>query len=231
MSQQDSNQLNPRREFLGSIAAGAAIGIASMASPLQVLAAGEKQPDVSAADKWFDKITGKHRVVFDATEPHDVLPFAWPRVFLMTNQATGSAEKDCSVVVVLRHAAIPYAFEDRLWAEYKFGDMFKADDPETKTPSTRNPFWKPKEGAFKIPGFGVIPIGINELQASGVMFCVCNAAMTVYSTVAAGQMGKKPEDVMADWKSGLLPGIQIVPSGVWALGRAQEHKCAYIFAG
>jgi intracellular sulfur oxidation DsrE/DsrF family protein len=31
--------------------------------------------------------------------------------------------------------------------------------------------------------------------------------------------------------SGVLPGIQVVPSGVWALGRAQEHDCAYVFAG
>ena len=231
MSQQELNQPNPRRDFLGTIAAGAAVSIAAMASPLQSFAGAMAAPDVAEADKWFDKITGKHRVVFDATRPHEVMPFAWPRVFLMTNQATGSTEKDCNVVVVLRHDAIPYAFEDRLWADYKFGEVFKADDPDTKAPSTRNPFWKPKEGAFKIPGFGVIKIGINELQASGVMFCVCNAAMTVYSAALADKMGKKAEDVMKDWKAGLLPGIQVVPSGVWALGRAQEHKCAYIFAG
>ncbi|MBI2730893.1 MAG: hypothetical protein HYX40_09110 [Sphingobacteriales bacterium] len=228
---QELNQPNARRDFLGTVAAGAAVSLAAMASPLSVFAGAEEKPDASDADKWFDNITGKHRVVFDATQPHEVMPFAWPRVFLMTNQATGSTEKDCSVVVVLRHNAIPYAFEDRLWADYKFGEMFKADDPVTKAAATRNPFWKPKEGAFKIPGFGVVQIGINELQASGVMFCVCNAAMTVFSAVAAQGMGKKAEDVMADWKKGLLPGIQIVPSGVWALGRAQEHKCAYIFAG
>ncbi len=37
--------------------------------------------------------------------------------------------------------------------------------------------------------------------------------------------------VYNDWKSGVLPGIQIVPSGVWAVGRAQEHGCAYCYAG
>jgi len=31
--------------------------------------------------------------------------------------------------------------------------------------------------------------------------------------------------------NGVLPDIQIVPSGVWALGRAQEKGCGYIFAG
>ncbi|HEY8687660.1 MAG TPA: hypothetical protein VIM07_00380, partial [Chitinophagaceae bacterium] len=173
----------------------------------------------------------KHRVVFDATRPHDMVPFAWPRVFLMTNQATGTEEKDQSVVVVLRHDAIPYAFEDRIWAKYKFGDVFKADDPATKMPSVRNPFAKPAPGEYKIPGFGAVPIGINELQASGVMFAVCNAAMTVFSAAVADGMKMTAADVKKDWESGLLPGIQIVPSGVWALGRAQEHGCAYIFAG
>jgi len=78
---------------------------------------------------------------------------------------------------------------------------------------------------------GEVAIGINDLQASGVMFCVCNAAMTVYSAVAADAMKMQAADVMNDWKAGLLPGVQIVPSGVWAVGRAQEHNCQYCFAG
>lgn len=226
MNKKSSN----RREFLGNIAAGAA-AIGMLTIPEPVKAVPSMFQDMADADTWFNQIKGKHRVVFDATRPHEVMPFAWPRVFLMTNQATGSAEKDISVVVVLRHDAIPYAFEDRLWTKYGFGEMFKADDPDTQKPSMRNPFWKPKAGAFSIPGFGVVPIGINELQASGVMFAVCDAAMTVYSAVAAQKMNMNAADVKKDWQAGLLPGIQVVPSGVWALGRAQEHGCAYIFAG
>jgi intracellular sulfur oxidation DsrE/DsrF family protein len=220
----------PRHEFLGSIAAGAAaIGMLSIPAPIKAAPSVFEQAD--DADQWFNKIKGKHRVVFDATRPHELMPFAWPRVFLMTNMATGSAEKDISVVVVLRHDAIPYAFEDRIWAKYNFGDVFKAEDPATKKPSVRNPFAKPKQGEYTIPGFGAVPIGINELQASGVMFAVCDAAMTVYSAAVADGMKMTAADVKKDWISGLLPGIQVVPSGVWALGRAQEHGCAYIFAG
>jgi intracellular sulfur oxidation DsrE/DsrF family protein len=96
---------------------------------------------------------------------------------------------------------------------------------------TRNPFWKPAKGTYKVPGIGEVQIGINELQDSGVMFGVCGAAMTVYSAVVADMMKMKAEDVLSDWKSGLLPGIQVMPSGVWAVGRAQEHKCAYCYAG
>ena len=89
----------------------------------------------------------------------------------------------------------------------------------------------PAEGTYKVPGFGVVKIGINELQDSGVQFVVCNAAMTVYSAIAAEKMKLKAEDVYNEWKSALLPGITPVPSGVWAVGRAQEYQCGYCYAG
>ena len=106
----------------------------------------------------------------------------------------------------------------------------KANDPKTKAPSTRNPFWKPAKGDFKVPGIGDVEIGINELQASGVMFCLCNAAFTVFTAVAADSMKMNVDDVRKEWKAALLPGIQLVPSGVWAVGRAQEHMCQYCYA-
>ncbi len=228
-----TSDASPRRKFLKTIAGStAALGIASVITPFQQLGAATLNdfPD-PGPEEWFNKIKGKHKMVFDATRPHEVFPFAWPKVFLMTNAATGTAEKDCSVVVVLRHDAIPYAMEDSLWAKYNFGEVFKADDPLTKKPATRNPFWKPKPGDFKIPGIGNVQIGINELQESGVMFCVCNMAMTVFSAALADKMHMQAADVKAEWMKGLLPGIEVMPSGVWAVGRAQEKGCAYCFAG
>jgi intracellular sulfur oxidation DsrE/DsrF family protein len=224
---------NPRREFLGSIATGAAaLGIGSFLSPLDLQASIPSVPNnYLDADAWFNTIKGKHRIVFDCTEPHEIFPFAWPRVYLMTNAATGTPEKDCSVVVVLRHAAIGYAMPDAMWSKYKLGEMFKADDPATKAASVRNPFYKVPKGTYKIPGIGEVNIGIDELQASGVMFCVCDAALTVYSGAVASATNGDAAAIKKEWVDNLLPGIQIVPSGVWAVGRAQEHGCGYIFAG
>ena len=224
-----------RRKFLGTLTAGAAaMGIAGIITPLQQAHAGSatagNSPD-SDADEWFKKIKGKHRIVFDVTRPHEILPFAWPRVFLMTNEITGTLAKDCSVVVVLRHDAIPYSFQHELWAKYNLGEVFKADDPATKKPATRNPFWKPAKGDYKVPGIGEVAIGINELQESGVMFCVCDAAMTVYSAALAENLKLNAAELKKEWVAGLLPGIQPVPSGVWAIGRAQENGCSYCFAG
>lgn len=234
MNSNETREGSNRRNFLGSLATGAAaVGLTSLAPTLTSFAAGGKFDIATYGDPedFFKKINGKHRVVFDAPHPHEIMPFVWPRVFLLTNMATGSTEKDCSVVVVLRHSAIGYAFNDSLWSKYNFGKVFEAEDPETKQPATRNPFHDPKPGAFTVPGFGEVKIGIEQLQQSGVMFCVCDAAMTVYSAAVAEGMGMKAEDVKKEWSAGLLPGIQPVPSGVWALGRAQEKNCAYIFAG
>ena len=247
MEKKKSGPDTERRGFLGALATGAAaIGLAAIVSPFRINAQEPKAAPmknssgpVNPADIWFNKVKGSHRVVYDATRPHEVFPFAWPKVFLMTNAATGTPETDCGVVVVLRHEAIVYAFKDKMWEKYNFAETFKAGEigpgfqaaDAATAARTRNPFWNPKPGDFKVPGIGAVAIGINELQASGVMFCVCNAAMTVYSAALSEKMGMKPEDVYKEWTSELIPDIQVVPSGVWALGRAQEHGCKYIFAG
>lgn len=229
-----------RRRFLAKLAGGAA-ALAALGYPFRLSAMPGQTAlsdptamprhavDPADPEAWFAQLKGKHRLIIDVPRPNEIMPFAWSRVFLITNTATGTPEKENNVVVVLRHEGIPYAFEDRLWAKYKFGEAFKIDDPKTKAPSTRNPFWKPMPGDFKVPGLGNVDIGIDQLQNSGVMFCVCDVAMTVYSAAMAGN--SDPAEVKKDWMSGLLPGVQPVPSGVWAVGRAQEHGCNYVFAG
>ena len=223
-----------RRGFLGTLSAGALAAGFSMLKPLAVVA--EKSHQLSHAgdpDEWFNQIKGEHRIVFDATEPlpMPVMPFAWPRIFLITNAATGTPEKDCSVVMVLRHNAFVYGLGSPLWKKYDLGKMFKVTDPVTKEPATRNPFWKPAPGTYTVPGVGEVKIGIDELQQSGVLICVCDVAITVFSAAVAQQMNLDAAEVKKEWEEGVIPGVQLMPSGIWAIGRAQEHKCAYCKAG
>ncbi len=232
MANKDLKASTNRRGFLGTLAtSAAAVGLATFTPSLPLHAEGILTVDEDDPDAWFNKIKGKHRIMYDVVRPHEVMPFAWPRVFLVTNEKTGTPASDCSVVVILRHSGIPYAFDHSLWEKYKFGELFKIDDEATHAPSVRNMFWKPKAGDFTIPGIGEVKIGINELQESGVMFCVCDMAMSVYSAVKAQQLKKDAAEIKKEWVAGLLPGIQVVPSGVWAIGRAQEHGCAYCFTG
>jgi len=236
MSTIHQNRLANRRDFLGKLAGTAAlIGMSNLplsAAPEILKENDARGTDLADPDEWFKtNIKGKHRIVFDATEPKEMMTFAWPKVFLLTNKGTGTDEKECSVVVVLRHDAIPYALGDSLWSKYKLGEMFKINDPRTSAPATRNPFWETRPDDFKVPGIGPVQIGIRDLQASGVLFCVCDVALTVYSAVAGGKTNQDGAAVKAEWLAGVLPSIQPMPSGVWAVGRAQEHGCTYCFAG
>lgn len=222
----DNSSKTPRRAFLSTLA-GTTLGLPAMlssveasAQPMDTFAAGD-------ADEWFKKVKGKHRIVYDAPEPHNGFPIIWSWAFYQTNNQTGSPDTDLTAVVVLRHNGIPMAMEDKLWAKYKFGETFKINDNNTKAPAVRNPFYEPMGADFPLPAIE----GIKKLQARGAMFCVCDLALTVYSGFTAQAMNMKPEEVKADWVAGLLPGVQIVPSGVWAISRAQEKACGYCYAG
>ncbi len=217
------SEMNSRRMFIGKLAAGTAVGLTSLTalkSPEHVSAG----PDV---ESWFKKARGAHRIVYDASEPHNGLPFIWSWVFYHTNNETGVDDSNMTAMVVLRHNAIPFALEDRLWQTYNLGEVFKVIDNTTKKPAVRNPFYKPGEGDFPMPGID----GIRRMQQRGGMFCVCNMALRVYSGVVAKAANLNPQEVYEDWKRGVLPDIQVVPSGVWAVGRAQEHGFAYCYAG
>jgi len=219
-----------RRDFLGKLATGAAaLGIPSLAGAMHMptettypVPAG----DDKALESWLGKIKGKHKQVFDSMMPENGMPLAWTRVFLMTNKAVGVQDNDLTAVLILRHESIPLAMEDRLWAKYKFGEVFKLTDGATKAPSLRNMFWKPKPNELPLPG-----MGLNELIDSGVMVGVCDMALTFYSKHIAAEMKMNADECKKDWVSGVFPGIEIVPSGVLAINRAQEHGCTYCWAG
>jgi intracellular sulfur oxidation DsrE/DsrF family protein len=228
--QKTQPQSNQRRGFFKQFLAGSAVlgglfagnAVASVTESASVY-------DVLEADKWFARIKGKHKIIFDVTQPHELFPFSMPRTFLLANEKTGTPPDECGVVVVLRHKATVYALGNALWEKYKFGEMFKINDADDKLPATQNPFWEPKPGTYTTGSLGDLHIGINELQASGVMFCVCDLALTTFSAKIAEKTKVTADEVKKELMASLLPGIQPAPSGLWAVGRAQEHGCGYCF--
>ncbi|MFC3880606.1 Tat (twin-arginine translocation) pathway signal sequence containing protein [Algoriphagus namhaensis] len=219
---------NTRRNFLGTLALGSAFGgLTGFTAPIASEHEISSGKPINEADEWFKKIKGTHRIVYDGSTPHDGFPIIWNWAFYLTNNQTDSPDSDITAMTVLRHTAIPFALEDRLWEKYKLGEVFAVNDASTGAPSLRNPYYDPKEGDFPMAQIQ----GIKDLQSRGAMFCVCDLAIQVYSGGIAGQMNLDSGDVYQDMIAGVYPGIQLVPSGVWALGRAQEHGCAYVFAG
>ena len=154
MSKNKFVQSANRRAFLGKVTGAAALmGVSSLVNPasandgIQVFTRDADDPE-----EWFRSVKGKHRMVFDVTEPKEIFPFAWPKIYMMTNAATGAPATECTAVVVLRHSGMCFALQDNMWAKYKFGEMFKVTDPQTKAAAIRNPFWKPKPDDFSAPG-------------------------------------------------------------------------------
>src|SRR2546423_14649204 len=82
------NLTTHRRGFLGRIAAGAAaLGLGGLVAPLAAAAELRSARAVSANpefEAWLNKITGKHKMVFDIPEPNGGFGFAWAPGFSNT---------------------------------------------------------------------------------------------------------------------------------------------------
>ncbi|MER3374895.1 MAG: Tat (twin-arginine translocation) pathway signal sequence containing protein [Allomuricauda sp.] len=227
------NHQSSRRMFIGAMALGTtASTMAAVTGPLRpwyskLSEVENETAEVGEAEAWFKKIKGTHRTVFDGSMPHDGLPVIWNWAYYLSNNETGSPDSDITAMTVLRHDAIPFALHSDVWKKYKLGEVFKINDNATQKPSLRNPYFEPQEGDMPMPSID----GIKRMQERGAMFCVCNLAIMVYSGIVAQKMGLDPTEVYNEWVDAVLPGIQLVPSGVWALDRAQEHGCSYIYAG
>ncbi|HEX4932209.1 MAG TPA: hypothetical protein VFV33_03465 [Gemmatimonadaceae bacterium] len=211
----------PRRSFIQRLAAISAI--LAGAAPATVFAAQGKAP----SDPWLAKVTAKHRQVFDAPEVNGGFPTVFAATYLRTMTETyhlpaGGAH----AVVVLRHSAMPMALTDDVWDRYAIGAMLNVTDPATKAPARRNIFWKSREGDIPFP-----QASIEKVLQMPVTFVACGAALAVLSGRAAAKAGVDAATAKREWEAGIIPGISIVPSGVLAVARAQEHGCSYCYAG
>lgn len=220
-----------RRGFLARLAAGSvALGLSAIPSQLRAATASRPQEDArggSGPSDWLDGVKGKHRQVLDAVSVNNGMSLVWSMVFLNThNQASELSDKDLSAVTVLRHEAIPIAFTDPIWKKYKLGEAMHIMDPATKKPAERNPYFHPKTGELMFPG-----MEIETLLSRGVIFGACNLATTVYSGMRGEALGVPKEEAYKEWVAGLIPGMTLVPSGIWAVNNAQEHGCSYAYAG
>lgn len=219
---------NTRRNFISAMAMGVtASSLSILTNPIYANDARFFPTQLDDADAWFKKIKGRHRIVYDGASPNNGFPIIWNWAFYATNNETGSKDQDITAMTVFRHSAIGLAFNDAIWEKYALGTALKITDVITQKPSLRNPYYEPKTGDFPLP----IIDGIKKLQERGALFCACDLATKKFTQTLAMKMNLSPADVYTDWISNLLPGIQLVPSGVWALGRAQENGCGYIYAG
>lgn len=221
----DKLNATPRREFMRNVGVGAiavaatAIGVRADAQPLL-----DNGPEDEA---WLNRLTGKHRQVFDAVTPNDGWGVVFATNFLDTSmKAYGLKQSEVTTVLSLRHMASALALNDAIWAKYKLGALLNVTDKSTHAHATRNIFSHLRAGDMPMAD-----AGIAELLARGAVVTACNAALSFMSGMAATAAGLPPQNAKAEWLANLIPGVVVVPAGVLAVNRAQEHHCTYCYAG
>ena len=221
----NSEPTNHRRNFLaGMFGAAAAAG-------LSIAGARTAAAEDSSGDAWIKEVKGTHRCLFDFPNHKNGFPLLHILNYLNTystayKTSPGQVGAVGTFYSAGSQASIPLAFNDSLWAKYKFGEFAKINDPATKQPAVRNIYMHSKPGDLMLPG-----MAIEKLQARGVRFVVCNVALTLLSGMMGKSAGLTPEAAKKEWTAAMHPGFMIVPSGVLAVNRAQEAGCKYCSAG
>jgi intracellular sulfur oxidation DsrE/DsrF family protein len=231
MNNQTELTQNARRSFMKTLLGGAAAlgltGLTFKAKALNKISGVIPAPitnDKANPEEWLGKLQGKHKMMFDVPVAKGGLFLTYVNNFMDTNNETGTADKDLNVVVILRHYGAAFGFNDAMWEKYKIGSLVKFNDAETKEPAMRNVFYKPQSGWPSDKS-------MHHAQKRNVLFCVCDRSINAFAEEFSSSMKLKASDVEKELRENLLPDMQLVPSGVWALGRAQEHGCAYCYYG
>lgn len=211
--------MNRRREFLTQFGA-----LGALAATTRVDAHELKMPSAVVSRKaavggpwdtsWIDKLaSAQYRVVFNAEDIADGAAMDYAEMFLDDfHAAHDTADAQTRPVIVFRRLGTPMALDDVLWDRYGIGEDFKINDSRTHEPAKRN-VYKPR---------------IETLRQRGLISLVCNIALGNWSARAAKRVNRKRDDVMADARANLIPGTIVVPSGIYALIRAQNAGCAFM---
>jgi len=220
-----------RRDFLGKITAGAAaysaipFGLALTACAAE----GSSQANSEFDLTWPNKLTGKHKAVFDMAEIESGYGLwrgmAWAG---QVQQYMSAAPTDVSLAIVLRHNAISLAMDQAYWDKYGIGKTNSVKHPMTQEPTDKNPALLGVAGGVPAPFDAA---ALPEQQKRGVIFLACNLAfnLDVVPTVEKAEK-VSTEEATKIAKSHILPGVLLQPSGVFAATRAQEAGCTYLKA-
>ena len=220
-----------RRIFLGKVLGAATVASLPLAK-LSTAAAAEQ----SGHDKWLDGITGTHKCMFDFPQHKRGAGLVHIYNYIATYQAAYCADvSDISTIGTLysvgSDSSIPMAFNDDMWAKYKFGEYLSLDDPQTGKPAVRNLFYKTMEGDVlpRVGNIGPFPdASISALQAKmGTTFLVCNnAAIALGMDLNMIGFGDAAA-ITAELKENIMPGVHLVPAMVIAIEKAQAAGIAY----
>lgn len=218
-----SRQLTRRAVLTGGGAAAATVVLGSVSASAQSSAAPAGfQPARHQQDAWFDAVPGKHRTFIDASTSRgaaEAMLYA-NNLFDANKNGYALTDPDVAVVVCLRHFATAFALNDAMWAKYgkPMSALLEFTDPKTKQAPTTN-LLNSAEYGMALPNLGNT---IPAVTKRGVQFAVCDVATHFIATQLAAA-GGNADAIYKELASNLIPNSHMVPAGVVAVNRAQEH--------
>jgi intracellular sulfur oxidation DsrE/DsrF family protein len=175
-------------------------------------------------DEWLKGLNGKHRQIFDTPDPGIGIPLIHVMNYYDTyNKAYGVKDADIDAVLTFYGSTTFHGLNDAMWAKYKLGEFMKINGPDGQ-PVTANP-WR---AAPVILGGPIPAASIEALQKRGMTGILCNNALGIFAGLVAKSQGLEQNVVYEDMKANILPGVELVPAMVIAIGQAQTKGLTYL---
>lgn len=189
------------------------------------------QPARHSLDDWLDQIPGRHRFLLDTTTPEglgNALAFA-NNYFTANQNAYGLQNSDLAVVIVARHLSTLFAYSDTVWSKYgaTITQRTNFNDPATKQPPKINLFNSTTHGG-SLPNRGNT---LDSLLKRGLHLAVCQVSTRGNAGSIATAAGVSADAIYNELVANLLSNAHIVPAGIVAVNRAQEHGYTFASAG
>lgn len=226
------SRITPRRTLLVVVLAGIA-GATMAAQPAEtaaldgttVSAVVSTTPHAAApADNWLKGLRGKHRQFFDSPAPGGGIPLVHIMNYYDTlNRDYKVVDGDIDAVGTFYGATTFYGVNDAMWAKYRIGEFLETLDPATGKPAVANP-WR---SAPQILGMTLAPASIESLQKRGATFILCNNALGIFAGMLAKARNLDATAVHEDLKANVLPGVELIPGMVVAIGQAHAAGLSY----
>lgn len=220
-----------RRSLLSGLgAAAAALTLGSKTARAQA-PAGAFQPARHPQDEWMNALPGKHRTIIDcaAATAAGTGVFYANNIFTANRNGYQLADSDVTVIVVLRHEATTYAYNDAIWSKYGsvLGPMVKITDPRTNQAPTVNPLDSPEYRSVMTS----LGMTASAIVKRGAHFAICDMATNRIAGVIASAVKSTQPVIYKELVANLLPNGHMVAAGVVAINRAQEFGYSMLTAG
>jgi hypothetical protein len=225
--------MSTRREFLERVAGSTvALGAVPLALPGEFAALVRNDEPGRSADmwdtSWTKRLSAKNRAVFDVPEVESGYG-VW-RASVWENQykdVYNTPAKDVRTVLILRHNAIVLAMQQPFWDKYELHAMHEVLHPLTQEKTTRNPALLSEKDEVPEPFAG---FALDKFIARGGIVLGCNLAFADLVDAVQKKDSVSEDEARTRALAGLVPGVIMQPSGVFAAVRAQQAGCVYVRA-